>query len=45
MESFQEILKRKAYYYGCTQAAIQFALEEFLRQEAKKDLDGIKKSK
>jgi len=33
MANFQEILKAKREYYGDTEAAIEFAAEEFSRQE------------
>jgi len=32
MKEFQEILKEKRWYYGDTEAAIEFAAEEFARQ-------------
>jgi hypothetical protein len=32
MKSFPEILKEKRSYYGNTEAAIEFAANEFLRQ-------------
>jgi len=42
MKEFQEILKEKRDYYGNTEAAIEFAAEEFARQYKIKILEDVK---
>ncbi|TXE18596.1 hypothetical protein ES692_06015 [Psychroserpens burtonensis] len=41
MLKFQEILKKKRDYYGHTEAAIEFAAEEFSKQEFKIKIHAI----
>jgi hypothetical protein len=42
MKEFQEILKEKRDYYGNTEAAIEFAAEEFAQQYKIKILENVK---
>ena len=41
MKTFPEILKEKRAYYGYTEAAIEFAAEEYCRQNEKEILEQL----
>ena len=44
MKTFPEILKEKIDYYGCTEAAYEFAAEEYAKESRLDLLDELKYS-